>query len=82
MNNQDPEFVEERLHGLQRFINSIIKNIYLRNDNLLIDFLSLPDTAFNLLRSNNAIQNYYDFSALKDAVVSDAKNLAAFKTVK
>lgn len=53
VNNTESEFVEVRMKGLERFLNKLAINPYIRSDNLLLDFLKLSQSEWDLLKKDN-----------------------------
>lgn len=53
VNNLDAEFVEVRMRGLERFLNKLANNPYIKCDNLLLDFLKLNVNDWEVLKNEN-----------------------------
>ncbi|XP_001639412.2 sorting nexin-16 [Nematostella vectensis] len=82
--NYDPEFLEERAHGLQMFMNSIMRHSKISRSKLLREFLCIDDPPgpFDSLEESRAYCQSleYDIEDLKEKIEELESELSATKS--
>lgn len=82
MNNTDQAFVDVRMKALERHINKLLENPFIRKDNLMKDFLIMAPKEFEDLKKSNSKQTAFSLGALKETILSDPSQFSnLFKVI-
>lgn len=59
------------MRALERYLNKLIRNPFIKKDNLMKDFLTLNQKKFKTLREKNSKQNNFNLKSLTETLIID-----------